>query len=235
LIGFTFALLIFKIFGMPNRPSRGSLLSVIDPLLTYAAVIVSLLLIFLVVDAIRLCRRFVFNLAMNPTKWPERTLQELSAKRGGMQQQDLDEWIDIEVIAKHTAAVGPLIYYPFIVMAVMIIARNSYFDNWRWSVPLAFVVTLNLAYALYSAILLRATAEDARKLAVKSLTDKLWEARGSGDIRRRRQIELTLKEIEENREGAFAKLLQHSVFRAVLIPFGGAGLMSLIEYVENMF
>jgi hypothetical protein len=44
-------------------------------------------------------------------------------------------------------------------------------------------------------------------------------------------IETTLNEIENNHEGAFAKFHQHPVFRALLIPFGGAGIASLVEYL----
>lgn len=235
LVAFFFALSVLKIFGLPNQPIRGSWCQAVDYILLYSTVVASMWLVFFVVDATRLCRRLIVNLSANPTQWPDDALIKYSALRADMKREDLDEWMDIKLIAKHTDTVGRLIYYPFIVIVVMIVARSEYLDNWRWSVPLAFVVALNLAYALYSAMLLKSTAMQTRQSALESLNEKLWDARRTRDLKRRKQIELTIKEVEESREGAFASFHHHPIFRAVLIPFGGAGLISLIEYLTSIF
>jgi hypothetical protein len=43
----------------------------------------------------------------------------------------LDDWIDVRLLAEHTAAIGPLIVFPFILVALMVVARSQLFDNWQ--------------------------------------------------------------------------------------------------------
>ena len=42
----------------------------------------------------------------------------------------LDDWIDARLIAEHTAAIGPLIVFPFILLALAVVGRSQLFDNW---------------------------------------------------------------------------------------------------------
>ena len=85
----------------------------------------------------------------------------------------LREYLDIDFIARGTAFVGPLIYYPFILISLLIISRSGVFDHWTWPVALVIIVAFNAGYAAFSVIYLRRTAERARQLSLKRLHDML--------------------------------------------------------------
>jgi len=51
---------------------------------------------------------------------------------------------------------------------------------------------------------------------------------GPGD--RAEQLRATIKEVESIDEGAFAPLSQHPLIGAILMPSGGVGVLSLLEY-----
>jgi hypothetical protein len=49
------------------------------------------------------------------------------------------------------------------------------------------------------------------------------------------QIELMIKEIQSLQDGAFAPLSRQPIFRAILMPFGGAGLLALLDYFSTVY
>ena len=85
----------------------------------------------------------------------------------------LAQYLDIDLIAKRTEVVGALIYYPFVLISLLIVSRIPVFDNWTWPAPLLIVIGLNGGYAAWSAFSLRKTAEKARQEALRNLTDLL--------------------------------------------------------------
>jgi hypothetical protein len=137
-------------------------------------------LIFLVVDTALLCRQFVQNLSARPTQWPPGLLHR-RAKARNMEHEHLDEWLDIQLIAERTKVVGNFIYYPFIVLFIMIVARNNFFDHFDWPISLLLIFGINTAYALFCAFTLRRSTEEARREELKRLEEKLVKARGAGD------------------------------------------------------
>ncbi len=185
-----------------------------------------------VVDAVWLCKRFIDRLAAKPTAWPRELLKKHESARN-LDPYFLDDWLDIRFIARLTKAVGVLIYYPFIVLALMLIARDGYFDDWDFPVGLMAMYVLGVVCIVACAVLLRRAAEEARKKAVGNLKNKLFLVKGRGPKHGHvaDQISLTIQEIEAEREGTFAPWAQHPVFGAVLFPSGGVGLIALLEYL----
>jgi hypothetical protein len=51
---------------------------------------------------------------------------------------------------------------------------------------------------------------------------------------RAEQLRLLIRRIETNDEGAFAPLSQQPLVGALLMPFGGAGILALLEYLATM-
>ena len=148
-----------------------------------------------------------------------------------MVPENLDEWLDIQLIAKRTEAIGKFIYYPFIVLFIMIAARNNFFDRFDWPMSLLLIFGINTAYAFYCAFALRQTTEKARNEELKRLEEKLVKARGAGDKQSAETIQFTVEQIKAVNEGAFAPWSEQPFIRAVLVPFGGTGILTLIQYL----
>src|SRR5690606_17773813 len=70
-----------------------------------------------------------------------------------------DAWIDVQLIARRTAAVGPLIYYPTIAMLLLMFARSSLFDGWHWPPGLIWVLAASTAVLVLCYVVLRREAE----------------------------------------------------------------------------
>jgi hypothetical protein len=146
-----------------------------------------------------------------------------------MAREHLDEWLDIQLIAERTKVVGEFIYYPFIVLFIMIVARNNFFDHFDWPISLLLIFGINTAYAFFCAFALRRSTEEARREELKRLEEKLVKARGAGDDQAAATIELTVEQIKAMDEGAFAPWSNQPFIQAILVPLGGSGLLTLAE------
>lgn len=222
--------------GVPPAPFRGRASELIDGVLLIAAVVLLVVLIFLVIDITRLCIQWVRQ-TTKAKGWPDSTTGKYSA-RLNLKPEWLDEWIDVQVIAEHTSAIQRLIYYPFIVFFLMILARSTLFDNWRTPVALFIILLMNLGYALFCGYFLRSAVEAARRKAMAGLTDKLLQSKGRADEDARRvtsQLEMLIDRIKTMREGVFAPFTQQPWVRAVLVPISGYGGITLIEYGLRYF
>ena len=122
-------------------------------------------LIFFVVDATLLSVLFMRGLRLHHANWPDRTLQFFHA-RTGVPTELLNEWIDLEFVGRRTRCIGALVYYPFIVLSLTLLARSSFFDHWETTPSLAVLATLSFGIVLLCAVALRRTAEASRTHAV---------------------------------------------------------------------
>jgi hypothetical protein len=118
--------------------------------------------------------------------------------------------------------------------------------------PLAliFVTGLALAYAVYTAVLLRRSAEaarvkvlkyyDAQLLAQARFKDSPAMATAAVAVNwthvhvNGEQIKLLMEGIRNTREGAFVPFTQHPALHALLLPFGSYGGLQVIEYLMNL-
>ncbi|MCU1263645.1 MAG: conserved rane protein of unknown function [Bryobacterales bacterium] len=240
-------------YGPPLRPIRGTFSDRADQFIFTASLFMMALMTFFVADATRLCEIFCRGLAGDQTPWRRSIVKRFVGERGmrksdymhararwrddqmwpdGQKWPDVQKWLDIQFIADHTQAIGQLIVYPFIVLAVMIVAHNPVFDRWEWPVPLILIFGVTCAYAVWCVIVLRRTAEGARRDAVEKLRQRLVQLSAETDPQaaaRAAQIKITIEEIEGIRRGAFTPLSQHPLVGAVLIPISGAGALVLIQ------
>jgi hypothetical protein len=230
---FLFCCCVIVAFGLPQVPSRGPASGWIDWLLMIFLCVPSLIvLIFSVVDATRLCGKFADYLSRpEPTTWPPKTRARFGAGNG-VNNHAIDSWIDVRMIAEWTSVIGPHIYFPFIVIFLMIVARNALFDNWDMPWGLLIVFAASLIYVGACVAVLRAGAEDTRQFAVKILTDELIKAKGiPEEASHADKLETILQEIRSLQEGAFAPISQQPFIRALVLPLSGASGIALIEYL----
>lgn len=193
-------------------------------------------------DTIRLGQKYGALLAVpQRTVWPSAIVGHVGARLGltqstleprrGLEETCVSHWLDIQVIAKWTAVVHPVIYYPFIVLSIMILARSLLFDNWYTPPPLLVVLCISALYAVACAFMLRQVAERARGSALERFTQLLIRVRGDPDLEMLSgKIEIMIEEIKSLREGAFARFTEQPVVRALLLPIGSGGALALVHY-----
>ena len=236
-------------FDIPKFPYRGaaSLFAIRATLLF--AVLMFIYLMMLVLDASQLCVELIKRLSAGerPSRWPEKTVEWFGPNQGEGRlpavarlreelvgkYHHIDDWIDIQFIATHTEAVGKLIYYPFVLLALMIFALSKVFDNWEVPAGLMLVFLLNAGIILASAIRLQRAAERARRATIRRLKETLQDVRWRQDEAARtleRQLSEAGKEIQSLREGAFLPLVQQPAVQALFLPFGGWGGLALLQH-----
>jgi hypothetical protein len=199
---FVFTMLLFMLmFGgaSPWVPCRGSVNCGAEFIILAVAAVLLLFINLFVFDATRLCKAFVDRLIEKPS---ERT-QHLHAAH----YKQL-----IQLIADRTKAVGPLVYYPFIVLSLMIVSRSRYFDDWDFPAWLIVIWLINAALVFWSAYTLKRAADQARDRAIKNLEGLVGPQIGSVD-----QIRVIKEEIKGTREGSFDHILQQPAVSASLL------------------
>jgi hypothetical protein len=244
------AMFVVRLMGPAESPYRGSVAVHLEPALRHLGVFAALFLVFFVVDATVFCYQLVSELRKKlpahedsapevapgergETRWPKQTLEKYAAKLG-IDERYLDDWITMHFVARRTQAVARLVYYPFIVIALMVLSRSALFDNWSTPIGLVIVVTSSVAIVMACAILLRLAAERLRRRAVWRLTNtkvKL-KAQGAADSKVADQIDVLIGQIRAFDTGAFAPYSQQPIVKAVLLPLTSYGGAALVEYLS---
>jgi len=210
---------------------------VIDRALLMICVPLTLLLLFRASDAIRLCDKFAAWLSRpDRTAWPQDTRDQYSRALGlttAMRGEYLDYWIDIQFVARWTKAIGRIIYCPGVLLALLIVARSSFFDN--WDTPVALVLTFALvgAYIVAAMWLLWRAAEGSRRAAVANLSAAYLNAKGDPAPDRQNlaaKLEVMLAEAKSLQEGAFRPLTRQPFVTTSLGIFSSASTLTLLEY-----
>nr|MBC8554015.1 hypothetical protein [Candidatus Brocadiales bacterium] len=223
----TFASLGYGLFV----PARGDLSFSVDfVVLKCISVPCMLFLTFFIVDHHKLFRRLI-KLSAKERKM---CLPEAGIKyREHAYQKTL-------MLADYTEQTKWLNVFSFIVLFLMIISRNSYFDNWNMSVGLLIIfVTLGI-YSFASTIILHKEIKRCKDGMVAKLkreiiclhTKSLKVHAGvyeKVDFEME-QIKMTISAIEAIRKGAFMPLIQHPLFQAALLPFGSAGTLLYMNF-----
>jgi hypothetical protein len=124
----------------------------------------------------------------------------------------------MEFIAKRTSCITSLIYLPFVVLAFLIVSRNTLFTNFQTNITLVIIWSILTLIIIGSAIALWSTAEAARRIAIKNLNMWLIAAKGRQSTGTVAQLETLLAGVENLRDGAFAPWSSQPVLRAFLLP-----------------
>lgn len=227
---------LMLLFGFPVTPCRGDACFTLNHVILGCSVVAMTFLMFYVVDATRLCRRLITIMIGSTIEWPRRLLAQEAAK-WEVDQVYVREWLGIQFIAKRTAVISAMIYYPFVMVFLMAVARHSYFDRWDFPAGLVVIFALNALYAFGNGVLLRRSAEEAKREAVRQLRRRLKDLSDEPAVKQiqRRHIERMVERIEHTQEGAFLPFTQHPLFGAIALPTGGTGLVFLLEYLATFF
>jgi hypothetical protein len=214
------------------------------------------LLVVAVADAHMLACRFIWHLKGARSFYPEATLRRFARELGDTQVDAwmshvaadpsrrcdaatndasphtlLDDWIDMQVVERRTAMVAPLIIGPFIVLALMVVARSRLLDSWAVTMPIALAAAGYCAWLIGLAALLRHAAQSAREVSLERMKADLRWLRGAGPARQQLigPFKRLIESVESNRSGAFASFFDQPLFKALLVPLGGAGGAQLFD------
>ena len=232
-------------FGLPSPPYRNSeVLGFIterglDMGTLIPSIILYCLLSFYVVDAVRMSRRMLTHLAEGETKWPDLILNAKAEERH-LAPEHLDGYLDVHFAAYQTTEVYQAIFYPAIVLLLMLFARSQLFDNWTWPPALVSVFVISAAIIIVTALAIRRAARSVRELAIGKLNRLLQQHSGqsfSWTVERSSRttrdygakILLAIEEIKDIRTGAYAPFIQDLSLIAALLPTGGYGLLTLLH------
>lgn len=211
----------------PVSPLRGDVAFWADKAVLATSVILFVVLVFHVIDTVLLDERLIRRLSGARSEWPDsECLAWAETDRTREFMQDL---MDVRFIAQRTEVTGRFVLGPFIVVFVMIISRLSIFDRWDWPPALIAIIGINSAYAIFAALVLRRTAEGARRGALRRLKDDRLKCRAANDKACVDFLNNIIKEIDELKEGAFAPISQQPALRAILVPLGGLGTAAALE------
>jgi hypothetical protein len=228
---FLLGLALMGALGLPVTPSRGAVAWWVDRIVIFSAAGALVVLIFCVGDMIRLCDKFAYCLgAPIPNRWPPGARGAFGVKPVD-RETPLDAWIDVRFLAEWTGRIGGMIYYPFIVLLLVIVARSSIFDNWDMPPSLVTVVLLSVAMASATVFILRRAAERLRRVSIDRLvTEIVLEEGAAADQAKITQLRTVLDEVRQLGDGAFAPITSQPIVRAALLPLSGAGGIALLEY-----
>jgi hypothetical protein len=188
-------------------------------------------LIFSVADTTLLTWRVVKGFRTETGIWPEKTLQQFS-RRLGLPKDIVDDWIDLVFVSKRTKCITTFIYYPFLIIALLVVSRSRLFANYGVNVPDVITMAIGVLIVSGCVVALRLSAEALRAKMRRRLNDRIMEARKSADGERLAgQLELLLRRVEELRDGAFSPFSQQPLVRAMLLPLGSFGGTALLEYL----
>jgi hypothetical protein len=205
------------------------------PVLMGSTVCVFLFLTFFVIDAILLHEGFLIQLEKKETCWPDATFQKFhysfELKRPN-NESDLADYWDILLISKRTEAVGRVIYYPFVILSLLILARLRCLYNWAWSPVLIVALSMHFSLALYAAWRLPRAARIYRDNVIERLKRRRRQALMVAQ-RAPEAIDTMIEEVQSTHKGAFSYLWEQPAIRALLLPSSGIGLATVLQYLPH--
>ena len=242
---------------IPEVPVRGDEHRQMVSATLYAILLLLPLLVVAVADATVLLMRFVRHMNAGRSFYPDPTIEmfaralgeehkalwaqrfcalpeDRSREGGGFAVHTLlDDWIDVQVVARRSTPVARLVIGPFVVLALLVVARSRLFDNWSLTPAIAIGVCFYVAVLIGLTLLLKRAAETTRRHAIASMQADLRWLAGSGkplsDLVE--PYKRLIASVENEQGGAFAPFFDQPLLKALLVPLGGAGGTQLFDYL----
>jgi len=222
--------------GYLNFPSRGLITQYGHYLLAFIQFLILWGLVYWVGYEATACRRFIDQL--EPKKpfsdqldWPLELIQKHENKMG-ISRDELKPYFRFLLITRLIKRINSIIYIPFILMLLIAIGRSNVFDNLGFSPALVIVFIGASAYLIATLIMLRKSAEKQCE-DILQYYEEYRPGRISSVLGGAEAIDSLVTEIRNKKQQTFARFLQRPSLLALLLPGGGIGLTSIIEYLYN--
>ncbi|MCB1986483.1 MAG: hypothetical protein H6936_12095 [Burkholderiales bacterium] len=223
-------------FEMSSIPARGEASSNINKLILRVVVLLYLALIFIIADITHLSSHFIMLLKTEDVIWPKEILDTYIKKYGTSENEGLAKnKLKMDLISRLAGDVNSFIYYPFIILFLLILSRSHYFDNWHYTPLLFMIISFTAVIAVGSAIRLRSAAINARDDFLEKLNFCYWQSiahdaqQKNGEMHH--GIRLLTEEIKNLNSGPFQPIERHPIVLSLLMPLGSVGGLFLIEYL----
>lgn len=193
------------------------------------------------VDAARLCVLWIRKIQEQHPQFPGEVNQAWSG-RLGVDEAHVKHWLKIQLIGQQTNSVDRMVYFPVIIVLIMLLARSTFFDNWGFPQALSVVVTLNLIIAFASVTILNYQAKQARDGILKQLRNEVAElqqlevaeerkkAHDLGENSSKSDLEKLIKDLQDFQLGAYQQIWNQPLVRSAILLVAGAG----IAYTEHL-
>ncbi|MFN7777266.1 MAG: hypothetical protein ACK5RK_00055 [Betaproteobacteria bacterium] len=221
-----------------------------------AAALAFLLLATAVCEATLVCCFFVNALDRGRTAYPAKVARRFGAALGGLDEAAwlrrfavapqlrgnpegalrhrlLDDWIDVQIVARRTSTIAALVIGPFVVLTLLMLARSRLFDGFALTPALVVLFALCLLVLIAVAMALKLVAERLRQRALERMRADLRWLRGAGEpwSALERKFEALIADVVALRSGAFAPFFDQPLVRAILVPLTGASGIQVFEYL----
>ncbi|MFO1433800.1 MAG: hypothetical protein U1F76_27510 [Candidatus Competibacteraceae bacterium] len=240
-VGFSF-LLFFELFPVPDPPARGQATFIIIKVLLVASILSFWFLLFFIADAFRFSERFLYDMTYYTTEWPGNLINHYTSQskipdepntKGPIRTNNdlINDWLELEVAAIHTESILKLIWYPFIILILLISSINHFFDNWAYPRSIIIVIVFAFIILIFYAWKLQRAAEKLRSDALDHLYRKLIWAEGDKSLSATAdQLKLLIEQVNNLRRGAFQSFLQRPFMKSILTLLSSVGVLQLLEY-----
>ena len=198
-----------------------------------------LALAYLFVDEVRKCRTLARRLISAPAPWGDQTLETFAQQRSirlyasGSVRDGLARWIGVRLLAEKTLASENVIYYPFVVLLLIIVVHSGLFDNWRFVPSIILVLVTGVLVIAACILFLRFSVKQVRDSALTSMQMALARDLRDGAENEIQSLKLMIEDVRNERRGAFRPVFNDPIFKALLMPLGGYGSLYLIDYLAR--
>ena len=196
------------------------------------------MLVFLFANEVQRCRNLAHQLTAGQLDWDARTIEKFGRQQGAAAdwpRNGLAPWIGIQLLAKRTMWVEKIVYFPFVILLLLIIERSAWFDNWRLAPSISVVLGSAVLLLITCVLLMRRSIRAARETALEAMRGILRTAlaQDTGEGNKAGNVELLrllIAEVETERRGAFCPLSSDPILKALLMALGGYGSLFSLDY-----
>lgn len=210
---------LLELLGESHAPVRGLEARTIDWWLDNLSLAALLWLAAFVVDMLWLNRVFIQWFSRGKSDWPPEMLR--THRKSHLHGDNLRDFIDLEMVADWTRDIGRLTFFPFYVLALLILARLNRFDAWSWPPALIIVYALVILLVILGAARVRGAAESLRRKAVAEVQQRYSPLVGDPAAAK------LLREITSLSRGAFVPFSEQPVMKALYWLLGALGVGGL--------
>ena len=204
----------------PVQPIRDSFLRGLDSLLMWTTFGVTIWLLVLVIEVAR-----------NQARWYQQSLRELEAQdEKARHSTPLQTAQDrLATLQRFSKLSNGEIYGPFVIIFILCLARWHGFDAWTWPFSLTVSALAAIGAALLAHVHLHFAAIKLRNYCADHISHQL----PADDADAADQLWRIREALFDLRNGAFAGPTNHPIVRALVIPIGGFGGLSLLQLAQG--
>ncbi len=233
-LGYFIAAWLMVRLDRPFIPFRGQAAFIMNSAAVAISVLPMLFLVLWVADTTKMCSRLADDMLEGRSE-NNRWCSHMSAGKGYVPVNSpgiSGSWFNIFLIAHHSEAIVHLVYFPMMVIIVMLIARLSYFDRTDTPLGLAMVIAVTMMHAIIWPARLRIAAERFRRQVLDEFHQALIMAKGRKDDVEAGQLGEMIEYVKALDRGAFRPFSQQPWVHVVLTMFGGGGGYTILTYLN---